>query len=116
MAEKKLHLVAFVAHPIDEVKCVAGTFVKYARRKHKATTVIFTRPTSRGELPNSLSEEEVVETNLGQAQEAAKILGSGIECFHYDYEDLSVARDRACFSGARGRFEYGIQERGSCQR
>lgn len=94
MAEKKLHLVAFVAHPIDEVKCVAGTFAKYVRRKHKATTVIFSRPTSRGELSNSLSEEEVVETNLGQAQEAAKILGSGIECFNYDYEDLSVARDR----------------------
>lgn len=94
MAEEKLHLVAFVAHPIDEVKCVGGTFAKYVRRKHKATTVIFTRPTSRGELSNSLSEQEVVEANLAQAGEAAKILGSGTECFHYNYEDLSVGKDR----------------------
>jgi LmbE family N-acetylglucosaminyl deacetylase len=48
MGEQKLHLVAFVAHPIDEVKCVGGTFAKSVKRGHRATAVIFSRPISRG--------------------------------------------------------------------
>jgi LmbE family N-acetylglucosaminyl deacetylase len=90
MGEKNLHLVAFVAHPIDEVKCVGGTFAKYILRGHKATTVIFSRPSSRGELPDSFSEDEVVAANLAQARKAAKVLGSGVKCLNYRYEDLSV--------------------------
>jgi len=94
MGQEKLHLVAFVAHPIDEVKCVGGTFAKYVQRGHKATAVVFSRPTSRGELPSSLSEDEVVETNLVQARKAAKVLGSEVEFLNYRYEDLSIGKDR----------------------
>jgi len=94
MTQKKLHLVAFVAHPIDEVKGIGGTFAKYILKGHKATTVIFSKPVSRGELNSSLSEEEVVHANLAQAKKAAKILGSGIEFLNYDYEDLSIGKDR----------------------
>jgi len=93
MSEEKLHLAALVAHPIDEVKGVGGTFAKYIRRGHKATAVIFSRPTSRGELAPSLTEGEVVEANLAQAREAAKVLGAGIEFLNYDNQDLSVRKD-----------------------
>jgi LmbE family N-acetylglucosaminyl deacetylase len=94
MAQNNLHLVAFVAHAIDEMKCVGGTFAKYVRKGHQATAVVFSRPTSRGELPDSFSIEEVVEANLVQAKKAAKVLGSNIEFFNYRYEDLSVGKDR----------------------
>ena len=93
MGEIKLHLIAFVAHPIDEVKCVGGTFAKYVRRGHKATTVVFTSPAVRGELPSSLSDQEVIKANLAQAKGAADILGSDIEFLNYDYEDLSLRKD-----------------------
>ncbi len=94
MRKKRLHLVAFVAHAIDEVKCAGGTFAKYVQRGHRATAVIFSRPTSRGELPDSLSEHEVVEANVSQARKAAKVLGSDVEFLNYRYEDLSVGKDR----------------------
>jgi len=94
MGEKNLHLVAFVAHPIDEIKCVGGTFVKYIQRGHKAITVVFSRPISRGELPSSYSEAEVVKANMTQARKAAKVLGSSIEFLNYRYEDLSIGRKR----------------------
>ncbi len=93
MGKEKLHLVAFVAHPIDEVKCVGGTFGKYVRRGHRATTIIYSRPTSRGELPSSYSEAKVVETNLAQAKAAAKVLGAGIEWMNYSYEELSFGME-----------------------
>ena len=94
MEGKNLHLVAFVAHAIDEVKCVGGTFAKYLSKGHKATTVIFSRPTSRGELPASFSEDEVVEANIAQARRAAKVMGADVEFLNYDYGDLSVGKDR----------------------
>jgi LmbE family N-acetylglucosaminyl deacetylase len=31
---------------------------------------------------------------MAQSRKAAKALGSGIEFLHYDYEDLSVGKDR----------------------
>jgi len=94
MGEKDLHLVAFVAHPIDEIKCLGGTFAKYIQRGHKATAVVFSKPKSRGELPDSFSEDEVVDANIAQGREAAKVLGSDIEFLNYRYEDLSIGKDR----------------------
>jgi len=92
--DAKLNIVGFVAHPIDEVKCLGGTFAKYVQRGHKATTVVFAKPTSRGELPLAYSEQEVVEHNILQAREAAKVLGADIDFLGYNNVDLSLGKNR----------------------
>ena len=93
MAQEKLSLVTFVAHPIDEIKCAGGLFAKYSKKGHKVTNVIFQKHLGRGELSPSLSVEEINEEAERQSKAASAWIGAEVEFMRYDPLSMSIVKD-----------------------